>query len=169
MGGYCGYSSIRIASNPKPGAKVYTIEASAKFAAIARQMIEFAGLSDVCTIFVGKSSDLLPSLPQLINGGDNATTSTPIADTSASSSNFNVDLFFIDHVKWAYLRDLKLIESLNYLRKGSVLVADNVIFPGAPDYLKHIRQNDKTYKSTFHPSTVEYSEIPDGVEVSIVL
>lgn len=149
LGGYCGYSAVRIGRLLPTGAKFYTIEANPKFAAIARQMIEFAGLDQVCTIIEGTSTETLPKLRDIIDGLK------------------TVDLFFIDHVKSAYLADMKTIEQLGYLTSGSVVVADNVIFPGAPDYLVHVRANPN-YQSTFNASTVEYSEIPDGVEVTIV-
>lgn len=153
----------------QPGSKIYSIEANPKFAAIAGQMIEFAGLGDTCKIFVGKSTETLPLLPQLIHGlSSTDPTATATIEIDQKLPKLEVDLFFVDHVKWLYLQDFMLIEQLGYLKKGSVLVADNVIFPGAPDYLKYIRQNTKIYKSTFHASTVEYSEIPDGVEVTIV-
>lgn len=148
LGGYVGYSAIRIARLMPPGSKFYTIELNAEFAAIAREMIKFAGLEDRCKIFVGESAEVLKTLKDKIS-----------AD--------HVDLFFIDHWKTLYLRDLKLIESLGLLQKGSVLVADNVIFPGAPDYLKYVRSSS-SYQSSFHKATVEYSEVPDGVEVTTV-
>lgn len=149
LGGYIGYSAIRIARLMPPGSKFYTLELNAEFAEVAREMIKFAGLENVCKVFVGESSQLLKTLKDKIS-----------AD--------HVDLFFIDHWKTLYLRDLKIIESLGLLKSGSVLVADNVIFPGAPDYLKYVRSSS-AYSSQFNPATVEYSEVPDGVEVTKVL
>lgn len=166
LGCYCGYSAIRISRLLKAGSKFYSIEANPKFAAIARQMIEFAGLADVCTVFDGKSTETLPHLPKLISDHNSAKNGAKAASLTAI---LQVDLFFIDHVKGLYLGDFKLIEELGYLKKGSTIVADNVIFPGAPDYLKHIRQKKDIYKSTFNATTVEYSDIPDGVEVTVVL
>jgi catechol O-methyltransferase len=129
------------------GGKFYTVELNPEFAAVAREMIEFAGLSDKCTVFEGESADVLPTLADRINSP-------------------TVDLFFIDHWKTLYLRDIKLIEKLKMAKKGTVFVADNVIFPGAPDYLEYVRSN-KQFKSTFHKAQVEYSSVADGVEVTI--
>jgi catechol O-methyltransferase len=148
LGGYVGYSAIRIARLLQPGSQMFTIELNPEFAATAREMIKFAGLEDVCKIFVGESSEVLKTLQDKI-------------------SSQHVDLFFIDHWKTLYLRDLKIIESMGMLKKGSVLVADNVIFPGAPDYLKYVRSSS-SYKSKFNEAKVEYSEVADGVEVTIV-
>jgi catechol O-methyltransferase len=41
---------------------------------------------------------------------------------------------FIDHDKDAYLPDLQRIGAEGWLHPGSVVVADNVRFPGAPAY-----------------------------------
>ena len=47
--------------------------------------------------------------------------------------------FFID--KDCYLPDLITLEKRNLLTKRCTLVADNVIFPGAPDYLEYVGIN----------------------------
>uniref|UniRef100_K3X7V4 catechol O-methyltransferase n=2 Tax=Globisporangium ultimum (strain ATCC 200006 / CBS 805.95 / DAOM BR144) TaxID=431595 RepID=K3X7V4_GLOUD len=149
IGGYTGYSAVRFASKLREVAGVdahyYSFEFSPLFAEIATEVIDIAGLSDYVTIFVGLFSETHPKLQE--NGID------------------HVDLFFIDHKKDYYLSDLKLIEKSGLLRKGTVLVADNVIRPGAPDYLEYIRGNPN-YTSVFHDSFLEYSNEKDGLEVS---
>ncbi len=60
LGTYCGYSTVRIASLLPPNAKLITLEFNPDFAAIARQVIAWAGLEekvnpDVCL----KNNDLL--------------------------------------------------------------------------------------------------------------
>jgi catechol O-methyltransferase len=42
---------------------------------------------------------------------------------------------FIDHAQHMFLPDLKLMEQHSLIASGTVLVTDNVIYPGAPDYL----------------------------------
>lgn len=49
LGTYCGYSAVRIAQLLKPGARLLTVEFNPKFTAIAKQMIEFAGVHDKVT------------------------------------------------------------------------------------------------------------------------
>lgn len=46
LGTYCGYSTIRIARLLKPGACFFTVEFNPAYAAVAKQIIEFAGLKD---------------------------------------------------------------------------------------------------------------------------
>ncbi|CAF1352707.1 unnamed protein product [Rotaria sordida] len=51
--------------------------------------------------------------------------------------------------------------------KTAMIVADNIIYPGAPDHVNYVRNNPH-YTSTFHESILEYNKnIRDGVEVSI--
>jgi hypothetical protein len=46
-----------------------------------------------------------------------------------------------------------------------VVVGDNIIFPGSPDYRKHFELHSK-YDSVLYHSYLEYSEMPDAVLVS---
>ncbi|KJE93187.1 catechol-O-methyltransferase [Capsaspora owczarzaki ATCC 30864] len=147
LGGYVGYSAIRIGRLLPKGAQLVTLEISPKYARIAEAMILHAGLEKTCRIVVGDSALNIPKLKE-ITGKD------------------KIDFAFVDHFKTLYLRDLKIMESCDLLKSGSVLVADNVIFPGAPDYLKYVRGLPEVYQSEFHPAQVEYSTITDGVEVT---
>lgn len=46
LGTYCGYSAVRISRLLKAGARLLTVEFNPEFAAVAKQMIEFAGVQD---------------------------------------------------------------------------------------------------------------------------
>lgn len=46
LGTYCGYSTVRIARLLPPHAKLITLEFNPDFAAIARQVISWAGVED---------------------------------------------------------------------------------------------------------------------------
>lgn len=46
LGTYCGYSTVRIAMLLPPDAKLLTLEFNPDFAAIARQVISWAGLEE---------------------------------------------------------------------------------------------------------------------------
>lgn len=46
LGTYCGYSTVRIARLLSPGSKLITVEFNPAFAAVARQIIAYAGLQD---------------------------------------------------------------------------------------------------------------------------
>ena len=129
-------------------AHIFSVEADPKSATIARSIHQFAGASDRITILDGYTEHVIPRLKQI---------------TGVESFDF----VFIDHYKSVYLRDLKLLEEYGLIRSGTVIVADNVIYPGAPDYLEYIRNNPH-YTSTFYEATLEYDErTRDGVEVSV--
>ncbi|KAM9326467.1 catechol O-methyltransferase A-like isoform 1-T1 [Gastrophryne carolinensis] len=78
------------------------------------------------------------------------------------------DLVFIDHWKVSYLPDTKLLEECGLLKAGSVLLADNVVCPGTPDYLQYVR-NSPQYKSQYFKSVLEYLQMEDGLEKSVFL
>ena len=143
-----GYSSLRMASQLPEDTLIVTIEANSESAATARRVHEHAGVANRIHIVLDQTDRAIPRL----------------------SKQFNVDSFdfiFIDHHKEAYLRDFQLLEKIGLIKHGTMIVADNIIYPGAPDYANYVRNNPH-YTSTFHESTLEYdNDTRDGVEVSI--
>ena len=139
---------MRIVSQLPKDALFITIDADAESVEIARSIHEYADVADRIKIVNGYTDKVIPRLNQ----------------------DFNVesfDLIFIDHYEDAFLRDLKMLEELGLIKSGTVIVADNVIAPGAPAYLEYIR-NNPNYTTTLYEENMEYSEdIRDGVEVSI--
>ncbi|XP_056293418.1 catechol O-methyltransferase B [Pseudoliparis swirei] len=149
LGTYCGYSTVRIATLLPPHAKLITLEFNPEFAKIARQVIAWAGLEDKVQLVEGSSDDLIGRLKEQFG-----------VDT--------FDLVFLDHWKKYYLPDTKLMEECGLLRKGSVLLADNVICPGAPDYLEYVRSSPR-YQSRYFKAHLEYTNVEDGLEKSVFL
>lgn len=43
-----------------------------------------------------------------------------------------IDFLFIDHDKKKYGSDLQLLEDWGLIQKGTVVIADNILYPGAP-------------------------------------
>uniref|UniRef100_A0A3Q3WDN0 catechol O-methyltransferase n=1 Tax=Mola mola TaxID=94237 RepID=A0A3Q3WDN0_MOLML len=149
LGTYCGYSTVRIARLLPPHAKLITLEFNPDFAAIARQVIAWAGMEEKVHLVEGASGEWIPKIKEQF--GVKA-----------------LDLVFLDHWKDQYLPDTKLIEECGLLRKGSVLLADNVIFPGAPQYLEYVRSSQQ-YESQYFKSHLEYTKVEDGLEKSVFL
>jgi catechol O-methyltransferase len=85
-------------------------------------IIELAGLSDVVKVVIGPSSESLRRLHE-------------------DGSLQHIDMLFLDHWKPLYKTDLKICESLDLIRPGSVLIADNCVNPGNPPYLKYVRSS----------------------------
>jgi predicted O-methyltransferase YrrM len=68
-------------------------------------------------------------------------------------------------VKHLYLHDLKELERMGAIGKGTVVVGDNIIYPGAPDYLKYFQESSQ-YDSTLYHSYLEYTNQPDAILIS---
>ena len=103
-----GYSTIWMARALAPGGKLLTLEADAKHAAVARANFVRAGLTGVIELRFGPALD---TLPQLVTEG----------------LGF-FDLIFIDADKSTMAEYFEW--ALKLSRRGSVIVADNVIRHG---------------------------------------
>lgn len=130
LGGYIGYSAIcfghamRQTSKPGQDVKLLSLEFDPAIADIARNLINLAGLSDIVTVVLGSAAD---SLRRLHSEGVLS----------------HVDLLFLDHVEDLYLPDFQVCESLGLLRSAALVVADNVLVPGAPQYREFMRGYSK--------------------------
>jgi predicted O-methyltransferase YrrM len=108
LGTLGGYSSIWLARALPPDGRLVTLEASPRFAEVARGNILRAGLGETVEVRVGPA---LETLPQLV----------------AEAAPF--DMIFIDADKANYPHYLEW--SLKLSRPGTLIVADNVIGGGA--------------------------------------
>jgi len=122
LGSYVGYSTVLFADALKQnGGKEYiSFERDQKFAYVASEMVRMAGLERIVRFVVGSSSDGL-------------------VKEQREGRLARADMVFLDHYKPAYVKDLKILESLGAVQEGSVLAADNVIEPGNPTYLAYVR------------------------------
>ncbi|XP_068099417.1 catechol O-methyltransferase-like [Hyperolius riggenbachi] len=144
LGTYCGYSAVRIARLLKPKASFFTIEFNPAHAAVAKQIIEFAGLKEKVQILEGDTHDIIPQLKKKYK-----------VDT--------LDFIFIDHWKDKYAPDTKLLEECNLLKKGSVILADNIVVPGNPEFLEYVRTCGR-YECTNYLSKLGYMNEVDALE-----
>jgi catechol O-methyltransferase len=143
LGAYCGYSSILIAQAFGADASVVSIEIDEDSVTSARAIVAHAGLSKQITFVHGPSTRMIAQL-------DGA-----------------LDLVFLDHWKALYKTDLQLIEQRQLLKPGGIVVADNVGKIFNPDtYLDYVR-NCGHYECENRPATIEYTALPDAVEISV--
>ena len=105
LGTLAGYSAIWLARALPPGGKLVTLEADPRHAEVAKANLERAGLSLVAEVRVGKALMTLPRLEGPF------------------------DLVFIDADKASYPE--YLLWALKLTRRGSLIVADNVVRGGA--------------------------------------
>nr|WP_019972904.1 O-methyltransferase [Mycobacterium sp. 141] len=144
LGTYCGYGALRIA-RAAPTARVFSIELAAANAEIARSIWAHAGLADRITCVVGTIGD----------GGLTLDTLEQYEFTTGT-----VDFIFLDHNKSAYLADLHSVLDRGWLHRGTIVVADNVRLPGAPDYLAYMRAEQGTHWNTVeHKTHGEYQTL----------
>ena len=146
LGTYCGYSALRMSRVMPAGARLYSIEFNADNAAIARRIWDHAGIGDELTVIVGTL-------------GDGGTTMERLR-TEHGFGEGTVGFVFLDHAKEAYLPDLERILGARWLRPGAIVVADNVRFPGAPEYQAHMQSLEgKTWRTIEHPTHAEYQTL----------
>ncbi|OQE29977.1 hypothetical protein PENSTE_c002G01679 [Penicillium steckii] len=121
LGAYVGYSALLFGNALKShGGKLISIELNPEVAAVAGHLVNLAGLRDNVEIIVGASTEVLQDLVR-------------------EKEVQEVEMIFIDHWQKLYCQDLWLLEELNVLVPGkTMLIADNVIMPGAPDYLQWV-------------------------------
>ena len=139
------------AAHRSASAKVFSVELAAANAEVARRIWAHAGVDDRITCVVGTIGD----------GGRTL-------DALATEHGFDagkVGLLFIDHDKGAYLPDLQSILDRRWLHRGSIVVADNIGFPGSPKYREFMNQQQgKLFDTVEHKAHGEYQTLmPDIV------
>lgn len=146
LGTYCGYSALRAARVMPADARLVSIELNPENAAIARRIWDHAGIGDELTVVVGTIGDEGATIERL--------------ESEHGFSNGSLDFLFIDHDKAAYLPDLRRLVGRGWLHPGSVVVADNIRRPGAPDYREFMRaQEGREWRTTEHETHVEYQSL----------
>ena len=124
---------------------LYSIELDSEMLRVTTEMIKFAGMTDKVKIIPGKSADVIARFH----------------NNEFPVSSF--DFIFIDHHKPLYKADLILMEELKLLKKGTVVLADNIVYPGFPDYAEYVRNNPKYKCTTFFYSGKYYDEMEKSV------
>lgn len=104
IGTFTGYSAICLARGLQAGGQLHTIELRDEDAATARQNFNIAGMADKIILHTGNALEIIPGLQPVW------------------------DLVFIDADKTGYLAYYKML--LPVLKKGAVIIADNVLFHG---------------------------------------
>jgi len=113
-GAYVGYTTIGIALQAQSwGGRVVSLEMDPLNAAIARNMVELAGLSSVAKVQLGHSDDSAPIILEEYGEG-------------------SVGMVFMDQRGTRFHADLQRMEALGLLADPCVVIADNALNPGAP-------------------------------------
>jgi len=155
FGTYCGYSLLAAAKLmtevlPDEQIKAVGLEISPVLACIAKSIVEDPMLLPNCKrrVLFGKARDRIPGIVEEFGGA--------------------VDLLFLDHQGSAYLRDLQFASQHRILKPGTVIVADNVLSPGVPDYLWFVRTRTDLFDTTLHWINESFTDgVGDLVTVSV--
>ena len=146
LGTYCGYSALRTTRVMPEDAHLFSIEFSADNAGIARRILDHAGIGDRVTVVVGTL-------------GDGGKTIAALEEEHGFGEG-SLDFVFVDHAKDEYVPDLERMLERGWLHPGSIVVADNIKFPGAPEYREHMRAREgKDWRTTEHETHVEYQTL----------
>jgi catechol O-methyltransferase len=146
LGTYVGYGALRMARAIGPGGRLVSVEFLEANAEIARAVIQHAGVADRVTVVHGTIGD----------GG-------ATADALEREHGFeqgSLDFVFLDHDKDAYLPDLETIVGRGWLHAGSVVVADNIKLPGAPEYRSYMQERERRdWRTVEHETHAEYQSL----------
>jgi catechol O-methyltransferase len=146
LGTYVGYSALRTARVMPAESHLWSVEFNAANAAIARRVLDHAGVGDRVTVVHGTLGD----------GG----TTIAALESEHGFAPGSVGFVFLDHAKEAYLPDLERILEHRWLAPGAIVVADNVRFPGVPDYRDHMREREGAqWRTTEHATHAEYQTL----------
>eukprot|EP01065_Artemidia_motanka_P016727 TRINITY_DN20335_c0_g1_i2.p1 TRINITY_DN20335_c0_g1~~TRINITY_DN20335_c0_g1_i2.p1 ORF type:complete len:271 (+),score=84.88 TRINITY_DN20335_c0_g1_i2:398-1210(+) len=141
LGTYCcAYSALRMARGMPENSRIVTVEVDPIDACLARNVVEIAGRTDQVDVWIGRGSDVLPHVLRRMGPG-------------------SIDLVFMDHRGTKYHHDLEALLRLGLLRPGSVIVADNVQCPGAPEFLWQVQKSPE-----FITQVVQVPETPRHAE-----
>ncbi|MCX5045447.1 O-methyltransferase [Aldersonia sp. NBC_00410] len=146
LGTYCGYSALRIARVMPTEAVLYTVEFNSANAAVAQQIWDHAGIGERIVVIVGTL-------------GDHGRTLSTLREEHKFAPG-TLDFVFLDHEKDEYLPDLHRILDEEWLHSGSIVLADNVKYPGAPEYRAFMRsQQGADWQTREHRSHAEYQKL----------
>jgi catechol O-methyltransferase len=146
LGTYCGYSALRTVRVMPADAHLVSVEFNADNVAIAQSILEHANVAERVTIIHGRLDDSGKTLATLRD--------------AHGFGRGKLDFAFVDHAKEAYLPDLELVLHEGWLRRGAVVVADNVKTPGAPEYHKFMKANEgMLFRTREHSTHAEYQTL----------
>ena len=190
LGTYCGYSTIRMADTLLqhhqivPKFHIHTIDINAQSQNIAKQLIQLAGLQKYVSFILRESTKVdhptsVSFTRQLTDSILRQTTEGRSSDTTGDVDK-RIDFLFVDHAKELYLSDLQLLETSGFIRQGTAVAADNVVFFQLSDYCTHMSTretqgmvhtelvNNNVYLE-YVPPSAENNELRDGLELTVYL
>ena len=154
IGTAIGYSALNFSRHLAGDGQIYTVELNPETAKIAENNIKSFGMEDKIHVIIGDGEQEMERLV---------------------AENKVFDVVFIDAAKGQYVKYLNL--ALKLCQKGSVIIADNVLFKGRvlSDYNEHkhrtavnrLREYLKEVEENANLQTTVL-DVGDGVAISVV-
>ncbi|XP_012412622.1 transmembrane O-methyltransferase [Trichechus manatus latirostris] len=145
LGTYCGYSTLLIARALPAGGRLLTVERDPRTALVAEKLIRLAGFDEsTVELIVGSSEEVIPCL-------------------RTQHGLSRAELVLLAHRPRYYLRDLQLLEAHALLPAGATVLADHVLFPGAPRFLQYAKSCGHYRCRLHHTSLPDFPAIKDGI------
>lgn len=141
IGTFTGYSALCMASAMEKGSELHTIDINDEIAYIAEEYFEKSGLGDIIHQHIGSALDVIPALGGVF------------------------DLVFMDGDKREYVEYYRLLMDGGYLRGGSILLADNVLWDG-----KVVDESPKNLKDKYTSTILEFNKmVSEDPRVEVVI
>lgn len=151
VGTAVGFSSLTFSKHLGTGGKIITLELNENMVEIARKNIETLGMQDVIKVEHTDAYEYMTTL------------------------NEKFDVIFIDAAKGQYMKYLE--QALRLTQKGSIIIADNVLFKGRVlgGYNEHKHRTAVTRLREYIKAITENTnlestvlDVGDGVAISVV-
>jgi len=121
LGTFIGYSSTRLARQLGSGCRILTVEVDPEVACLAENLLLHAGVEDRVEVLVGSTEDVVPELRAALGARP-------------------ADLVYMDHNQMIYHQDVRRLEAAGVIGAGTVVVATQVLKPGAPLLAWHLAE-----------------------------
>jgi len=158
FGAFVGYSAIRFAAQlrtaqqepPRRGGGLagLSFEVDPVHAAVARHLIDAAGLAGAGEVWLGLLQDTVPLLDE--RGGCQC-----------------LAFSFFDQRGTTFHEDLALLQRLALVAAPTMLVADNVNKPGAPEFLWHLSHTRRFATEIWSMSEFASASVEDWQSLSL--
>lgn len=130
IGTFTGYSAICMAKSLDSSCELHTIDINDEISHIATKYIKKSGLNSVITQHIGSALEVVEKIGWVF------------------------DLVFIDGDKREYPQYYKMLFDGGYVRSGSVIIADNVLWDG-----KVVDNSIKNQKDKYTQGVLEFNRI----------
>lgn len=141
IGTFTGYSAICMASAMREGSELHTIDINDEIAYIPEEYFQRSGLDKIIRQHIGSALDVIPRLGGVF------------------------DMVFMDGDKREYIDYYNMLMDGSYLRSGSIILADNVLWDG-----KVVDDSPKNLKDKYTSTIIEFNrKVSNDSRVEVII